>query len=106
MAQLVDPDRFGTAYGLAYLPPGHPRFEPDAYWRGPAWPQLNYMAYVAARRCGSDAVAEQIVRMSLAGATASRLAEFWNPLTGDGRGAIPQGWGALAAVFATEMVRG
>jgi hypothetical protein len=99
LSQLTDPDRFGTAYGLAYLPPGHPSFDADAYWRGPAWPQLNYLAYVAAGRCGETALAGSIAGVSKAAAVRSELAEFWNPLTGAGRGAVPQGWGALAAVY-------
>lgn len=99
LAQLVDPDRFGAAYGLSYLAPDHQAFDPDAYWRGPAWPQLNYLAYLAAQRRGDDRIAAAVARMSVAGATSSHLAEFWNPLTGGGRGAIPQGWGALAAVY-------
>lgn len=99
LSQLTDPDRFGTDVGLSYLPRSHPAFDADAYWRGPAWPQLNYLAYVAASQRGSDDVAQEIARMSKVGASASGLAEFWNPITGTGRGAIPQGWAALAAVY-------
>jgi hypothetical protein len=100
--QLVDPERFGTSYGLAFLPPSHSGFEADQYWRGPAWPQLNYMAYVAAKRCSADVIADRIADTSLAAARASGFAEFWDPLTGRGLGAIPQGWAALAAVFAAR----
>jgi glycogen debranching enzyme len=99
LSQLTEPGRFGAEFGLGYLPPDHPSFDPDAYWRGPAWPQLNYLAYVAARRRENTALAEEIASVSKAGAAASSLAEFWNPLIGAGRGAIPQGWGALAAVY-------
>ncbi len=99
LSQLGDPERFATPYGLAYLPPSEPAFDPDAYWRGPAWPQLNYLAYVATERHGDLALSAEIARISKAGALASEFAEFWNPLTGAGRGAIPQGWGALAAVY-------
>jgi hypothetical protein len=99
LSQLTDPLRFGTEFGLAYLPRRHPKFEPDSYWRGPAWPQLNYLAYVAAIGREADDLVAEIARVSKAGAAVSGLAEFWNPLTGEGRGAIPQGWGALAAVY-------
>jgi glycogen debranching enzyme len=101
LTQLVDPARFGTDHGLAFLPPGHERFQPEQYWRGPAWPQLNYMAAVAARRRGAHEIGDRIAAMSINSATASGFAEFWDPLTGRGLGAIPQGWAALAAVFAS-----
>lgn len=102
LSQLIDPERFGTSHGLAFLPPSHPRFESDEYWRGPAWPQLNYMAYVAARRRAAGDIADRIASMSLDASQESEFAEFWDPLSGRGLGAIPQGWAALAAVFATR----
>lgn len=98
--QLIDPSRFGTAYGPAYLPSGEPGFDPDEYWRGAAWPQLSYMAFVAAGRWSRDDVAQRIASAGRAAAVRSGFAEFWNPLTGEGRGAIPQGWAALAAGYA------
>jgi glycogen debranching enzyme len=103
LSQLTDPTRFGTPYGVGYLPVGHAAFDPDAYWRGPAWPQLNYLAWVAADRRGHSATTATIAQLSRAGAAASGLAEFWNPLTGAGRGAIPQGWGALAAAYPDDQ---
>lgn len=97
--QLSDPDRFGTSYGLSFVPRSHPSFDPDEYWRGPAWPQLNYMAAVAAQRWGRDGLDDQIAGMSRRAALQSGFAEYWNPETGEGRGAVPQGWAAVAAAF-------
>ena len=97
--QLLDPARFAAPYGLRYVWADHPRYDPDAYWRGPAWPQLNYLVWVAARRWGRDDLAAEIAGWSRAAAVRSGFAEFWNPETGAGRGAIPQGWAALAAVY-------
>jgi hypothetical protein len=99
LAQLLDPERFGAPYGLRYLPPDHPKYQAGEYWRGPAWPQLNYMAWVAAQRWKRSDVADAVAAMSLRGATQSRFAEYWNVETGRGLGARPQGWAALAAVF-------
>lgn len=97
--QLLDSRRFGSSYGLRYLPPDHPAYDANDYWRGPAWPQLNYMAHVAARRWDRADVADAIRAMSLRGATNSGFAEYWNAETGAGRGARPQGWAALAATY-------
>jgi hypothetical protein len=98
--QLLDPQRFGSSYGLRYLPRDHPAYDANEYWRGPAWPQLNYMAHVAARRWDRADVATSIREMSLRGATRSRFSEYWNADNGVGSGARPQGWAALAAVLA------
>ena len=97
--QLLDPRRFASSYGLRYLPPDHTAYDPNEYWRGPAWPQLNYMAYVAAQRWARPDVADAIRSMSLRAATESRFSEYWNPETGAGLGACPQGWAALAAAM-------
>jgi hypothetical protein len=97
--QLVDPTRFGAPFGLAFVPPTDPTYDADAYWRGPAWPQLNYMAWLAARRWGRDDVMSAIATSSRRAALRSGFAEYWNPGSGAGLGAIPQGWAALAAVF-------
>jgi hypothetical protein len=97
--QLTAADRFGLPYGLAFVPPGHPSYQPEEYWRGPAWPQLNYMAGQAALRWGRDDLYAGIARTSLQGALTSGFAEYWNPETGRGLGAIPQGWAAIAATY-------
>jgi hypothetical protein len=97
--QLRDPARFAAPYGLRYVWPDHASYDPDAYWRGPAWPQLNYLMWLAVRRWDRSDLAAEIARSSRVAATRSGFAEFWNPETGAGRGAIPQGWAALAAVY-------
>jgi len=112
---LVDPDRghveavaavvmddadFGGRFGPAAVHRDEPTFDPDTYWRGPAWPQLSYLMAVAMQRAGMDGVAVQISEATVAGATKSGFAEYWNPDTGTGRGAIPQSWSGLAALLA------
>jgi hypothetical protein len=99
LAQCTDPSRFGAGYGVAYVARDHPRYDPNSYWRGPAWPQLNYMAHLAAADRGLDAVRAQIAACSTAAAMQSGFAEFWNPETGAGLGAIPQGWATLACCY-------
>ena len=99
LAQAADPERFGAPFGLRYVPRSHPAHDPDAYWRGPAWPQLNYLVWLAARRWGDDATAAAVAAMTRRGARASGFAEYWNPDTGAGRGARPQSWTALAVAL-------
>lgn len=98
-SQLRDQGRFAAPFGLRYVPPDLPSYDPHAYWRGPAWPQLNYLVWLAARRWDRTDVADEIATASRAAAARSQFAEFWDPETGAGLGARPQGWAALAAVY-------
>lgn len=96
---VADPAMFGPDLGLAFLPRGHACYDPGEYWRGPAWPQLNYMTALAARRWDRADVCDQIAVSSVRSALLSGFSEYWNPETGQGLGAVPQGWAALAAAF-------
>ena len=99
LEQLTDPRRFGAPYGLSYLPRGHSSYDPGEYWRGAAWPQLNYLVAVAAQRWGDHATYSGIRDVTYAGVLASGFAEYWNPEDGTGLGAVPQGWAAVAAAL-------
>ncbi|HLK78363.1 MAG TPA: glycoside hydrolase 100 family protein [Streptosporangiaceae bacterium] len=97
--QIRDPARFSAPWGLRYLPAADPVYQPDAYWRGPAWPQLEFLAVQAARRWGQDDLADQIADRAKQAIVRSGWAEYWNPETGAGHGARPQTWAALAAAI-------
>lgn len=97
--QLRDPSRFAAPWGLRYLPAADPFYLPDGYWRGPAWPQLEFLAVQACRRWGDDALADQIAERGRRAIVQSGWSEYWNPETGAGRGARPQTWAALAAAL-------
>jgi Mannosylglycerate hydrolase MGH1-like glycoside hydrolase domain len=93
--ELFDPKAFWRPYAPAGTAADEPSYDPDKYWRGSSWPQLTDLLMVAAHRRGhADAprLAEALVR----GCVTSGYAEHWNPESGAGLGAIPQGWGALA----------
>lgn len=129
LAQLEDPTRFATPYGPAGVAVGHPTFDPATYWRGPAWPQLGYLCWVAETRTRSPlgrsessssapaeaggggggvadgASARRLADALVRGVVASGWSEYWNPLDGTGLGASPQSWASLAAVVVNDDVR-
>jgi hypothetical protein len=97
--QLVDPNAFGAPFGPAGVHRSEPSFDPNSYWRGPAWPQLTYLLAVAANRAthsGAATLAGGLVD----GALKSGWAEYWNPDSAIGLGAIPQTWAGLALCLA------
>jgi hypothetical protein len=97
---LIDPNQYGAAYGPAGVHRDEPTFAPSTYWRGPAWPQLSYLLWFAARRAGAHEHASALAASTVAGADRSGLAEYWHPDTGEGLGAIPQSWTGLVVAMA------
>jgi hypothetical protein len=100
LALALDDATFGGRFGPAGVRRDHPAFDPRTYWRGPAWPQLTYLLWVAARRFGHEAAARELATRLVDGAARSGFAEFWHPDTGEPLGARPQSWSTLAAVVA------
>lgn len=99
LGQLADPTRFAAPFGPRFTVASQPAYQPDAYWRGPAWPQLNYLTVLAAKRCGMTSLADELTDSTRRGALRSGFAEYWNPDTGEGLGAIPQTWAAVTAAL-------
>jgi hypothetical protein len=94
---LRDRTAFGGACGPAQVHRDEPVFDPGRYWRGPAWPPLSYLFWVAARRLGRTGDARALRDAAAHGARRSGLAESWHPDSGVAVGAVPQSWAALAA---------
>jgi hypothetical protein len=88
---LLDPQAHGGRFGPAGVHRREPTFDRRRYWRGPVWPQLAYLLWLA----GAD-----IAGSTVAGASTSGLAEYWDPDDGTGLGARPQSWSGLALVMA------
>jgi hypothetical protein len=101
--QLVDPAAYRARFGPTGVHRAEPSYSPDTYWRGPAWPQLTYLLWVAANRRGRPDVAAVLGRGLVDGALASGFAEYWHPDTGAGAGAVPQSWTGLAYVVDQAM---
>lgn len=99
LRQLTDPSRFGAPYGPRFVARSEPTYNPVQYWRGPAWPQLNYLAAYSARHRGEDPLAAEIGRLTKRACLRAGFAEYWNPETGRGLGARPQSWAAVAAAM-------
>lgn len=97
--QLVDERAFAAPYGPRGVHAGEPTYDPQRYWRGPAWPQLTYLLWLACTRGAPDG-ASSLVRSMVAGASSSGFAEYWDPEVGAPLGAVPQSWTALSWVMA------
>ena len=94
-AELVDPGAFGAACGPRGVHIAEPSHEAEGYWRGPAWPQLTYLLWLAATSSGSEVGRSALVRSMVTGAERSGYAEYWVANTGAPLGAAPQTWSNL-----------
>jgi len=104
--ELLDEDAYASAFGPRGVHVGEPTYSPSTYWRGPVWPQLAYLLWVALDRAGETDAAEVVRTTTVSGAIESALAEYWNGDTGQGFGAIPQSWTGLALVMAVAQPEG
>lgn len=95
---VVDEAQYGGVFGPAGAHRDEESFSPDAYWRGPAWPQLTYLFWVAARQWGMANEQQQLAEMLQRGAQQSNWSEYWNPDTATSDGASPQSWSTLSAI--------
>jgi hypothetical protein len=98
-AALLDDSAYGSEFGPCGVHRNEPTFEPTGYWRGAGWPQLTYLFFVAALRRERRGCARRFQSAAARAAVVSRFAEYFNPLTGDGLGAIPQCWAGLPCVM-------
>ena len=99
-ADLTDRRAHGGDFGPTGVHRAEPAFAARSYWRGPSWPQLDYLLWLGLRRAGRLEAAETVARATVAGATESGLAEYWDSDDGTGLGAIPQSWAGLALLMA------
>ena len=102
LAQLDRPDRFGAPFGPTNVARTNPAYDPRAYWRGVAWPPLSYLLWLAQRRWGADEEAGALARRTRDAAVRSGWAEFWDPESGEGLGAIPQSWTGLVLAMPAD----
>jgi len=95
VAELVDPGAFGGEFGPAQVHRDEVTYRRGSYWRGPSWPQLDYLLWVALRRVGRGDAARSVAASSGDGAWRSGWAEYWDPDDAAPGGAAPQSWSTL-----------
>jgi glycogen debranching enzyme len=83
----------------ATLGSAEPAFEPRNYWRGPAWPVINWLLGQSLDQLGCAGRAAELRRDSLAQLAATgEFAEYYEPFTGQPLGSLQQSWTAAVAL--------
>lgn len=96
VAELLDRDAFGGAHGTPQVHPDEPTHSPGSYWRGPTWPQIDYLLWRALLAAGRPEAAADLARRTVAGAVTSGFSEYWDAEDARPGGAAPQSWATLA----------
>lgn len=102
LTQLEQADRFGARFGPTNVARSDPAYDPGMYWRGAAWPHLNYLLWLALLRWERHDTAATLAHRTRETAVRSGWAEYWDPETGEGLGAIPQSWTGLALAMTPD----
>ena len=77
-----------------------PEFRPRAYWRGPAWPVINWLLSWGMKGQGmADAAAAlRGANLALLSRPEARFAEYFEPFTAEPLGSVDQSWTAAVAL--------
>lgn len=105
--RLLDPER----YWLRHPPPSvaatDPSFEPNRgpgwklrYWRGPTWINAAWLLWIGMLRLGYEGEARELVSRLVPMVEREGLREYYDPLTGQGLGALDFAWSSLICEMA------
>jgi hypothetical protein len=104
---LLNDDYFWGDYVIPTISRDDPEFERQQYWKGTAWPPINYLVYQGLKAYGFDGIASEFVKRS-ATMFLNRWKNFqlcpenFDSRTGESGGSRYQSWGPLFALIALE----
>lgn len=98
VARLEDPEQYGTPWPVPTVPLCDAAFEPQRYWRGPTWLNINWLLVIGMRMSGFDAAATRLAERSIELVERSGFREYFDPMTGNGCGASDFAWTAALTI--------
>jgi hypothetical protein len=84
----------GAGRVVTSVAPGDATFDPALYWRGPAWPMINWVVHAGLRRYGFADEATEIRNALLELVRREGFWEHYNGTTGEGQGTEQLSWTA------------
>jgi hypothetical protein len=84
----------GGARPVCTVPPGDAAFDARRYWRGPVWAHVNWLVAWGLSGAGLADEAADLRRETLDLVAGAGFAEYFDPLTGEARGARDFSWTA------------
>jgi hypothetical protein len=93
--------RSPEGWGVASADLTGPDFDLRRYWRGPIWVNLNWLLARGLRQHGLSAQADALDATTLRLVAKSGMREYFDPLSGDGRGVRDFSW---TAALVTDII--
>ena len=92
---LLNPKEFWTPLPVPVVSADDPNYNPNNYWRGPVWVNINFIVITALRNYGYNEIANDMKAKTIDAITNStNFMEYYNSQTGKGVGAPNFGWSA------------
>lgn len=99
LVKLLENERlFGTAYPVPSTPVNSAWFNPVCYWQGPSWVNMNWLIIDGLNQYGFHNHAAALREITLELVEKEGCREYYNPLTGEGLGAMNFSWTAALAI--------
>jgi glycogen debranching enzyme len=98
VTKLENEHIFGTAFPVPSVPQDSSWFNPERYWQGPSWVNINWLIIDGLKRYGFDDHAAALRDSTLEMVNRSGFFEYFNPLTGAGLGAVNFSWTAALTI--------
>jgi putative isomerase len=100
LAHLTDPAEFWPAWPMPSVSLSDPHFDPEQMWRGPTWPNINYLFIEALQRIGETDLAVTLRRRTLDLLMKhGDIYEYYHPITGENPPKAASIFGWSSAVF-------
>jgi putative isomerase len=100
LAHLTDPKEFWPAWPIPSVALSDPHFDPEQMWRGPTWPNINYLFIEALQRIGETDLAVTLRRRTLDLLMKhGDIYEYYHPITGENPPKAASIFGWSSAVF-------
>jgi hypothetical protein len=84
----------GDGVQLPSVPVADPAFDPNRYWRGPAWVSLNWLVVQGLAAHHLDGAADELAAVTIEMVDDQGCFEYFNPVDGAGRGSPDFSWTA------------
>lgn len=95
---LENEHMFGPAFPVPSTPLNSPWFDPERYWQGPSWVNMNWLIIDGLHRYGYSDHAEALRESTLELVQKHGFFEYFNPLNGDPLGAPNFSWTAALSI--------